>query len=291
MRNCAHSILCCEEPTLNGVTEVLYAVKEEISLIGEGLLNNMLYGTRLVEDHDRIRKLNVFHSLLCRLRDALRNQGSLCLSCKQVHIICEGISRTLGLKCSGKNLLGLEIDSSRLSEWTPSNPFCISYDKWQAAMYRVCDTVGLTITRVDGNKACQLAADIVQKKVDCEIFAEIAQKHADCVVKYNIFTDDKSCEANYVGVITKNTCKINYKALIKSSKCDVGFHDYVNIMNCGVDAKLVKKIYSCGMSVKFNGEKRCPMIVTAEGKEYFFTDFDVHNETDIWQRLTELHIA
>lgn len=285
MNRCAHSILCCEEPTYESITEVLYTIKQEIVDIGRGLLDNLWYGARYAEDSERrIRKLNVFHSLLDRLRVALRNQGSLCLNCSQVHHIVEAARLVVGVNCSGNRLKGLEIDSTRIGEWSIANPFCISHENWEKAMYAVCDLLGIKVVAVDGQKACELSYDLITRKIDCEIFVEIS-KIEDCSIKYNIFTDTKSCEANFVGILTKNDCKIGFKDLVKSHKCDIGFHDYVNVINCGVDARLIKKIYSCGMSVGFSRTKACPILITADGKEYYFSDFEVHNESDIWNLL------
>lgn len=291
MKNCADSMLCCEDPTQEMVTDLLYSIKQEIVVIGKKIFDNMWYGTHYAEDSEiKIRKLNVFHNLLDRLRVVLRNQGYLCLSCHDVQIICEGVRRTIGVVCDGRQ--GLTIDSTRIAEWTIENPFCVSPERWQRAKYQVCDLIGIKLVRVDEKKACDMALELIQKKIDCEVFTEIAQKHQDCKIKYNIFTDNKTCEAQYEGVLTKKECKAEFKLLAaNNSKCDVGFHDYVNIRNCGVDASLIGKIYSCGMSVKFSKTRGCPLLVTSEGKEYYFTDFEVNNDTDLWQKLRNLHIV
>ena len=82
-----------------------------------------------------------------------------------------------------------------------------------------------------------------------------------------------------------------YKALVKSTLCDVGFHEYVNVMNCGVKPEFIQQVYSCGMKLRYDKTKACPVLVSARGVEYYFSDFKVVNESDIWTALNSLNIA
>lgn len=283
--NCTHTILCCEDPTYESITEVLYTVKQEIVDIGKRVLSNMLYGTNVGDYDSRFIKLEVFHNLLDRLRVALVKQGSLCLNCKEVQYIVEGARRVVGISCKGNNIKGLEIDSSRIGEWAIANPFCISPNNWDKCMYEVNKMLGINVVQMGQEKACDLSYSLITKKIDCDIFLQIS-KMKDCTVKFNIFTDEKQCNLNYTGLLTKKDCKASFNTLVKTSKCNVGFHDYTNIVNCGVDTRLIKQIYSCGMAVKFSKARSCPILVTADGKEYYFSDLDVHNESDIWRLLS-----
>jgi len=289
MKRCGQHILCCEEVTYDTVTGILYALKQEVAALGSQVIKNMWYGTRMAEDvWSRMKKLKVFHSLLYDIRVALVKRGSLCLSCVKVNAIVEAARSEVGF-CDDKNT-GLEVDSSGRAEWSIQNPTCIPYEKWEAAMYEVCDLIGIDIVRVDKQSACDLSYAVISKKIPCEIFVEITKKSKDCKIKYDIFTDAKTCDIKYQGVLSKKECKVAYQSLLKSG-CKVGFHDYVNVLNCGVDPKLIQKVYGCGMSLRYDRTKACPVLVSSEGVDYYFSDFNVVNESDIWSRLNSLNIA
>lgn len=289
MNKCSPHILCCEEATYDSIVPVFYALKQEISLLGVQIRKNLWYGTNIASDAlSKIKKLKVFHSLLNDIRVALVKQGSLCLSCHKVSAIIEAVRSEVGM-CRDNNI-GLDVDHSGRSDWSIKNPICIPYEKWEQSMYEVCDLIGIDILRVDKKDACDLSYALVTKKISCDLFVDISKKSKDCGIKYNIFTDEKTCDIKYQGVLSKKECKVSYQSLLKSG-CKVGFHEYVNIMNCGVDPKLVEKVYSCGMSLRYDQVRNCPVLVSSEGVDYYFSDFNVVNESDIWSRLNSLNIA
>lgn len=287
MLGCKLLYTCCEDATYDSVTELLYALKVEISSLGSHVLKNMWYGTNVAADvWSRIKKLKVFHSLLYDIRVALVNQGSLCLSCVKISGIMEAVRSEVGI-CPDKSM-GLEVDNSGRAEWSLKNPFCIPYEHWESAMYEVCDMIGINI--VEKKSACDLSYAVITKKIPCDIFVDIVKKSKDCAIKYDIFTDEKTCDIKYQGVVSKKECKVEYQTILKSG-CSVRFFDYVNVRNCGVDPKLIQKVYSCGMSLRYDKVRTCPVLVSSDGVEYYFSDFNVSNESDIWERLNHMNIA
>ncbi len=291
MRSCSPHILCCENPTYDSVTEVFYSLKAEMGFIGSLVLRDLWYGTRLGEVWTRYKKLQVLHSVLSSIRAALVKQGALCLSCIQVNSIVEAVRSELGMDCSKNSKLGLEVDVSGKAGWSIKNPFCVPFEHWESSMYEICELIGIDVVRMDKKAACDLSYAVVTKSIPCEIFVEIVKKYKDCTIKYDIFTDSKTCDIKYQGVVSKKECKVAYKALVKSTLCDVGFHEYVNVMNCGVKPEFIQQVYSCGMKLRYDKTKACPVLVSARGVEYYFSDFNVVNESDIWTRLNSLNIA
>lgn len=285
-------ILCCEEPTYRSVSDLLYTVKDEIAMLGRYILDNMWFGKPLAEVvESKILKLQVFHDQLTKIRQALRYQGVLCLSCDQVHKLCEGIRRTLTRRCDGNEAMGLTMDESNRIAWSVKNPICIGYEDWEEAMYMIAKKIGFDLVRVDKGDACKISFALTKKSIGCEVFAEVTKMAKDCVIKYDILADEKSCNIKYAGILTKKECKIKYKELVKASNCKIEFHNYANILNCGVSADLVKKVYDCGLSLGFSKTEGCPILVTSGGEEFSFSSFQVQNEDQLWSRLRDLNIV
>lgn len=291
MKRNAHHTICCEDVTYDIVSDVLYSLKAEMSLIGDAVLNNMWYGTRVAADvWGRLKKISVFHRLLESIRGALVRQGSLCLNCHQVQTVIEAVRKMIN-NCSGNISLGLSVTTSGRAAWTAQNPFCVPYDKYEACMYEVSEMMGINIQRVEKKSACDLSFGVVSKIIPCDVFVEIAKNYKDCTIKYDIFTDSKTCDIKYQGVLSKKECKVGYRSLLKETKCNVEYHDYVNVVNCGVSPKFIQTVYSCGLSVKYSAGRKCPVLVSSGGNEYYFNDFNVVNEADIWNQLSLMNIA
>ena len=291
MKSCAtNNVLCCDEPTYRGVTDLLYTIKSEVSILGNKVMENLWYGRR-TGDVGRIRMLRVYHRALEEIRYALRYGGDLCLDCDQIHILTEGVRKIIRRTCDGNRKLGLDSDSSRIVEWSTKNPFCIAYEDWEKAMYAISSKIQFDLRIVDRAKACSLSYNLIRKEVPCDIFVDISKKAKNCKIKYNILADEKDCDIRYAGILTKKECKLKYKELLKAKNCAIAFHDYVNVINCGVGADLVSSIYDCGLSLKFCRESACPVLVTGEGEEFEFNSFTVENEDQLWQRLSAMNIA
>jgi hypothetical protein len=288
--DCGTHILCCEEQTYRSLNDLLYAIKSELVDLGEHILNNLWYGTRQGEDTvPRTRKLRVFHSTIEKLRDTLRNSGDTCLSCSKIHVIIEGVKSLLKRNCEGYDQKGLEIDNSGLSKWIAQNPEGLGYEDWERGMYMVAKAIGFDLTVVDKKEVCNITFDLIKKHINCDVFIAISQKAKDCLIKYTIMRNQKDCDTNYVGILKKKDCEVQYKALSKKKECKIPFYEYVNIVNCGITTELISKIVDCGLSLKFNSGKGCPVLVSQSGESDFLS-FSVNNETELWQKLSDLNI-
>lgn len=289
MRDCAQ-ILCCDDPTYRGVTDLLYTIKSEVSMLGNNVMENLWYG-RKEGDTGRIRMLRVYHGAMERIRYALKHGGELCLNCDQVQTLTEGIRKVIRRNCDGNTSIGLDKDSSKIAEWSAKNPFCIAYEDWERAMYAICGKIQFDLRIVDVKKACSISYNLIKKNISCDIFVDIVKKAKNCKIKYNILATEKDCDIRYAGILTKKECKTKYTALLKERDCALKFHDYVNVINCGVGTDLVRSIYDCGLSVKFCRESTCPVLVTGEGEEFEFNSFTVENEDQLWSRLSAINIV
>lgn len=157
-----------------------------------------------------------------------------CIKNKNLCIIKDKALDILGFNCLGECRKDIQVDSSNESEWIDNNPYCVSREKWEELLYRVCN---------------DLKVDITVVKQRCDLVYEIVREYRNCGLDFRLD-------------VTERDCKINYTVLKKVTNCNITYDTYIKLLNCGITHTTIRKALDCGITFGIDKENNCPMIVT-----------------------------
>lgn len=164
----------------------------------------------------------------------LYNDVDSCLKTKTLCKIKDKALSILGFNCLGECRKDIKIDSTAEQSWIEDNPYCVSREKWEELLYRVCNDLQVSITVV--KQRCDLVYDIVREYRDCSIDYNLTKTEKDCRIVYNVLRNDIDCNISY----------------------DI----FRSLLDCGITYDTIRASLVCGIEFDIDRENNCPMIVT-----------------------------
>lgn len=247
---------CCSI-SYDDLQNLSYGIKTLISKLGDS------YIMRLKEGHS-CKPTDFDYSITSKSRDGVSKNGKILIEYKELKnllytidhemkakymdytsCICndtlckikDKVISILPINCFDECRKDIKIDSTSEQAWIESNPYCVSREKYEELLYRVCNDMEVTLTVV--KKRCDLVFDMVKEYQSCDITYNLDPKTLDCKVEFDTIAT-----------------KIN---------CDITYDVYVVLRSCGITFDTVGKALECGITFDIDRENNCPIIVTLEG--------------------------
>jgi len=254
MRECCNK--CCKDICTNiDVRDLIYKAKLKITELSNCKINELKYGFVCKNDPDfLISKISLQKWVLEN-----SNKFTNCLCLSDINFIKEDLTRIVD--CNYLDRKDLIIDKSNQQSWNTENPYCISRERWEEMVYKVCGDLSLEI---EIKKGCDFVFDIYSKNISCDLIAGLSVYSKQCEVKF---------EKN---VVSSKECKLQFDKLVKDiPSCDLNYKLYNKLVNkCNVKHNLIAEAYSCGL--KFDIDGNCP-IIKSKNSSHNLCDFKFKN--------------
>ncbi len=249
---------CCDAG-YEALQSLQYGLKQKVAEIGDS------YSMRLKEGYAcKPSDLSIGNTLNTRSRDGISRNGELLIEYKHIKnllsvidtelsnlynntksclcpdVLCKIKDKAieiLGVSCFDECRKDIKVDSTNEQEWIAQNPYCVSREKWEENLYRVCSDMQVSLT-------------VVKKK--CDILFDIVKEYQSCDLTYDFDSEFKDCKVEFTLLKIPKDCKITY---------DI----FSTLRNCGISYNLIEKALECGITFDVDRENNCPMIVTLEG--------------------------
>lgn len=179
---------------------------------------------------------NLLHTISRELNNLYTDTKS-CLCMDTICKIKDKAIEILGVNCFDECRKDIKVDSTDEQEWISQNPYCVSREKWEENLYRVCNDM-------------QISISVVKQK--CDILFDIVKEYQNCDITYDFDSEFKDC-------------KIEYSLLSIPQNCDITYHIFSTLRNCGISYNLIEKAINCGITFDVDRVNNCPIIVTIEG--------------------------
>lgn len=243
----------------NTLQSISYGLKCRLAEIGNSYANRLkegyscspsdfdfnapsIYRTSLSETAKLIIEHKEIKALLYAIDNQVKNIYNSVEKCICDEALCK-IKDTalgiLGINCLDDCRLDIKVDSSSEEEWITANPYCVSREKWEEHLYRVCNDLQVEITVV---------------KQRCDIVYNIVREYTNCNIEYDITSTNHDQD-----------CQITYEILRTKTNCDISYDIYRNLRDCGITFKTISTAIDCGITFDIDRENNCPMIATISG--------------------------
>ncbi len=239
---------CCEnKPTCSihdykKLDDLVYKLKEYLSILATEKVSNKLYGYYCAEDIDtKITEAITLKKSLSRIKLSLL-RGASCLDDHTIQNILEKAIKIVGKEsCPTDYRQDISIDTTGINAYLLKGPRCVTYDSYNKFSSFICGKLGLTITA---------------ERAQCDITFEITHKIINCDLLYSLSVYRDLCNLGYKVSRTQEECKLDWKLLLENnSTCDLDFKTYMCfVKEDNLSYPIIDKVYKSGLSlVKVDG--------------------------------------
>jgi hypothetical protein len=261
---------CCVNHGIYELDSLLYDVRQQILSLAEKLNNFAKYGYSRFDQYNNLKKFSALKAQKDTLENhiySLKKGLEPCLSCNQIQLIMENIRSTI--PCDIIIRKDIDNDTSNKESWNKSNPYCVSREKWEELVYRVCDDLGFDIKVISFKNLCDITFETSINPLFCDIIFDIRKRKKECELNYNIKISEKNC-------------KLDFKILKESTSCDLDYETYRKLINCKLTSKIIKDVYSCDMKLVLDKDREdCAILFTTAGTGINLCDMNINIETNL----------
>jgi len=179
---------------------------------------------------------NLLSAIEYQMKSMYRDYKS-CICSETICKLKDNALNILNIDCYNTCRLDLKVDENDEKEWTDANPYCVSREKWEELLYRVCSDMEITLT-------------VVKKR--CDIVYSIHSEYQSCDIEFDLESHVKDCN-------------IEYDILRSNKDCNITFDTFSTLRSCNITFKTIADALDCGISFDIDRENNCPVIVTLEG--------------------------
>lgn len=233
---------CCEnKPTCSihdykKLDDLVYKLKEYLSILATEKVSNKLYGYYCAEDIDtKITEAIILKKSLSRIKLSLL-RGASCLDDHTIQNILEKVIKIVGKEsCPTDYREDISIDTTGINAYLLKGPRCVTYDSYNKFSSFICGKLGLTITA---------------ERTQCDITFELTRKIISCNLLYALKVRKEMCDLNYKVKADKNQCKIDYKLLLEKTGCDLEYKTYLSFVNKhNLSYPIIEEVYKSGLQL------------------------------------------
>lgn len=232
--------LTCAQLTYNSLDEIIYQSKLQLCEYMDAYISESEYGYSCIDDpwvkYDRLRS---DLQALEQYRFQSYYGAEPCLCPEEVQTIAERVLDIVG-SCSDGVRYDMKLDDSNIIDWRINNPYCISRQAWEDALYVKCDPLSFNIK-------------VIKKIAKCEIdfkLTTLINAIGSCEIRYKVNREEVP------------DCTIEYNILKKElPDCTITFDTYRELRDCGIDYKLIIDVADCDITFDIDKETRCPAII------------------------------
>lgn len=198
-----------------------------------------------------------------------------CLCPDELQLVIDNVLDIVDLGCCKSDLrCDIVVTDDGYDDWVLYNKYCIAYEDWERAMYRICNVFSYKIVELPNPqeliytlKVLQLATE--QQCFDATIGSDYLSKiSVDLLKKCDIINLDES-------LLSK--LRENHKKLIQEIKCDFNFTIYSSLIACNFTNEVIVNLIKCGVDVSYNVEnKEC--VLTYKGTAYRLQDMKLNTD-------------
>lgn len=248
------SLACCADHSVRAIDDVIFSARKTLLFYTDEEYNRMVYGFRKSLDRfSDFRKLSVYVGLLEKHRQQLLKGSKVCLKCEELQKVLEKV-KILSVRTEVNCRNDLIIDESNKADWNLSNPYCVSREKWEKLLYRVCNDMGLNLKVVSLKNLCDITYNVRTSTIDCTVLAALSYYKVACNLDHQI-------------KVSQTDCSLEHNLLKKKYNCDLSLKVYNKLIDCNISPTVIKTVYDCGMSldVEVREKEICPILITLTG--------------------------